>query len=233
MVFRKGGQLPRNLKFYYNNVELSIVNSFSYLGVVFTPGGSFSLAQNTLSGQAQKAIFRLNSYLYKFTDISPYHRLELFDNLVAPIMNYLAEVWGFCKADKIETVHLQFCKRLLGVKQCSQNDFIYGKLGRTSFQTKRYLMIIKYCLKIVLCPENRLIKIIYNMMLNDMESMPHEENWAKLVKQLLGCLGFNEVWVARTVGDVNIFLSLVKQRLHDNFIQNWNSRLSESSRASF
>ena len=72
MVFRKGGQLPRNLKFYYNNVELSITDSFSYLGVVFTPGGSFSLAQNTLSDQAQKAIFRLNSYLYKFTDISPH-----------------------------------------------------------------------------------------------------------------------------------------------------------------
>ena len=233
MVFRKGGQLPRNLKFYYSKVELSIADSFSYLGVFFTPGGSFSLAQNTLSGQAQKAIFRLNSYLYKFTDISPYHRLELFDKLMALIMNYSAEVWGFCKADKIETVHLQFGKRLLGVKQCSQNDFIYGELGRTSFQTKRYLMIIKYWLKIVLCPENRLIKIIYNMMLNDMESMPHKENWAKLVKQLLGCLGFNEVWVAQTVGDVNIFLSLVKQRLHDNFIQNWNSRLRESSRASF
>ena len=139
-------------------------------------------------------------YLYKFTDISPYHRLELFDKLLAPVMNYSAEVWRFCKADKIETVHLQFCKRLPGVKQCPQNDFIYGELGRTSFQTKRYLMIIKYWLKIVLCPENRLIKIIYNMMLNDMESMPHIENWAKLVKQLLGCLGFNEVWVAQTVG---------------------------------
>ena len=114
-------------------------------------------------------------------------------------MNYSAEVWGFCKADKIETVHLQFCKRLLGVKQCSQNDFIYGELGRTSFQTKRYLMIIKYWLKIVLCQENRLIKIIYDMMLNDMKSMPHKENWAKLVKQLLECLAFNEVWVAQTV----------------------------------
>ena len=66
MVFRKCGQLIRNLKFYFNNVD-----SFSYQVVVFTPGGSFSLAQNTLSGQAQKAIFRFNSYLYKFTDISP------------------------------------------------------------------------------------------------------------------------------------------------------------------
>ena len=92
-------------------------------------------------------------------------------------MNYSAEVWGFCKADKIETVHLQFCKRLLGVKQSSQNDFIYGELGRTSFQLRKKinLMIIKFWLKNVLCPENRLIKIIYNMNLNDMESMPHKE----------------------------------------------------------
>ena len=35
------------------------------------------------------------------------------------------------------------------------------------------------------------------------------------------------------VGNVTIFLSLVKQRLHDNFIQDWNSRLKESSRAFF
>ena len=32
MVFRKGGQLPRNLKFYYNNLELSIADTLSYLG---------------------------------------------------------------------------------------------------------------------------------------------------------------------------------------------------------
>ena len=30
-----------------------------------------------------------------------------------------------------------------------------------------------------------------------------------------------------------MFLNLVRQRLHDHFIQNWNSRLDESSRANF
>lgn len=233
IVFRKGGQLARNLKFYYDGLELSIVGSFSYLGVVFTPGGSFSLAQNTLSGQAQKAIFRLNSYLYKFTEISPYHRLELFDKLVAPILNYAAEVWVFCKADKIEVVHLQFCKRLLGLKQCTQNDFIYGELGRVSFQNKRFFIIIKYWLKIILCNENKLIKHVYNMMLQDIDTMANKENWALLVKKLLGSLGFNEVWMAQGVGDVNVFLNLVNQRLQDNFLQNWNSRLADSSRAAF
>ena len=67
MVFRKGGLLPNDLKFYYNGSELSIVSSFSYLGVVFTPEGSFSSAQQTLAGQAQKAIFRLNIYIRLLT----------------------------------------------------------------------------------------------------------------------------------------------------------------------
>ena len=35
MVFRRGGILPRDMKFYYNNIELSIMSTFSYLGIVF------------------------------------------------------------------------------------------------------------------------------------------------------------------------------------------------------
>ena len=42
-----------------------------------------------------------------------------------------------------------------------------------------------------------------------------------------------EAWTQQNVGDVKVFLSVVKQRLSDNFIQNWNSRLNESSRALF
>ena len=34
-----------------------IVNKFKYLGILFTSGGSFAEAQNTLSVQAQNAIF--------------------------------------------------------------------------------------------------------------------------------------------------------------------------------
>ena len=92
------------------------MNTFSYLGIVFSPGESFSNTQITLAGQVQKAIFKLNSYLYKFTNVYPRHTLELFDKLVSPILNYAAEVWGFFQATHSERVHKQFCKRLLGVK---------------------------------------------------------------------------------------------------------------------
>ena len=84
------------------------MSSFSYLGIVFTPGGSFSQAQVTLAGQAQKAVFKLKNYLYKLADLTPKHVLELFDKLVSPILNYSSGVWGFCQGKQIERVHLQF-----------------------------------------------------------------------------------------------------------------------------
>ena len=117
MIFKKGGRLPNDLHFVYNNKDIEIVNKFCYLGVVFTSGGSSFETQKTLSGQALKAIFKLNKYLYNFTPLRPSHVLDLFDKLVSPILNYGSEVWGFYKSKSIETVHLQFCKKLLGVKQ--------------------------------------------------------------------------------------------------------------------
>ena len=128
MVFRKGGRLPNNVSFTYDGQVLDIVKRFTYLGVVFTTTGSFSDAQTTLAGQSTKAIFKLNKYLYKFTYISVKHRLELFDKLVTPILNYGSQVWGFAKANSIERVHMKYCKTLLKVKKSTQNDFIYGEL---------------------------------------------------------------------------------------------------------
>ena len=124
----------------------------------------------------------MNKYLYKFTFLSPKHKLDLFDKLIAPILNYSCEVWGFNQAQNIERVHLQFCKKVLGVKKNTQNDFIYGELGRTSFITHRYLIIIKYWLKVLKMSDGKYVKIVYNMMLSDLESAPNKVNWESLVK---------------------------------------------------
>ena len=45
--------------------------------------------------------------------------------------------------------------------------------------------------------------------------------------------GFHEVWIAQGVGHTNTFISIFKQRVNDTFIQQWYSRLENSTRASF
>ena len=54
--------------------------NFTYLGIVFSTGSSFSEAQSALSGQALKTIFQMNKFLHKFTFLSVKHILDLFEN---------------------------------------------------------------------------------------------------------------------------------------------------------
>ena len=96
------------------------MNKFVYLGVTFSTGGSFRETQHDLSGKALKAIFQMNKYSGKFTDISLKHRLELFGKLISPILTYSAEVWGFIQAPAIERVHLKFLKTISTVKTSTQ-----------------------------------------------------------------------------------------------------------------
>ena len=70
-------------------------------------------------------------------------------------------------------------------------------------------------------------------MLSDLHRKPNTVNWVYKVKYLLSSLGFYEVWLTQGVGNKKMFLSGLKLRLDDNFIQNWDSRLTDSSRAIF
>ena len=131
-----------------------------------------------------------------------------------------------------ECIYL-FAKKLLGVKKSTQNDFIYGGFGRISYQTKRYFIIIKYWFKILSAQNNKYIKMVYELMLRDIELLPRKVNWVSTVRHLLMTLDFYAVWLGQGMGNNDGFMSALKQRLTDNFVQNWRSRLEDSSRAVF
>ena len=167
--------------------------------------------KKNLSGQALTAIFTLNKYLHSFTPLKPSHILDLFDKLISPILNY--GVWGFHKAKSIETVHMQFCKRMLGIKQPTQNDFVHGKTGTGRHQTLMYINIVNFWLKTVHADQRKYIKCIYNMMLTDIELRPNKQNWESVIKHLLSRLGFLEVWNAQGVENISNFLYIFKTRV--------------------
>lgn len=231
IVFRKGGTNRRNMNFTYNGHPVDIVKKFSYLGITFTTVGSLSATHEALAGQALKAIYKLKSYLVKFTNIDVKHSLELFDKLVVPILNYGCEIWGFKETNVIERIHLQYCKQLLGVRAQTQNNFVYGELGRTSLLSNRLICMVRFWFKIFECECTKYIRHVYDMMLRDLEMYPNKISWAYNIKLLLDSLGFNHVWLFQGVGNKNIFIDVFKQRMYDNCLQLWNALLENSTRA--
>ena len=57
-------------------------------------------------------------------------QLKLFDALVYPILTYSADIWGFENKIIIGKIHLQFCKKILGVRTSTPNFMVYRELGR-------------------------------------------------------------------------------------------------------
>ena len=95
----------------------------------------------------------------------------------------------------------------------------------------RLIAAIRFWFKILHSDDMKYIKVVYNMMIEDLQSSPEKASRAKSVKSLLERLGFGHVWITQGVGGVNMFLSVFKQRLTDNFIQGWHEEVSNSSRA--
>ena len=57
----------------------------------------------------------------------------------------------------------------------------------------RHINILKYWLKIVSLPSTCLVKKLYNVLLEDIESYPSCVNWASFVKNMLDSYGFGNI----------------------------------------
>ena len=123
---RKPSDVP---KFMYNGQELD-VDSFVYLGTMFSYNGSFIKNNQSLYDQARKAMFAVLSKSRKLhlpVDI----QLKLFDSMVIPILLYGSKVTGFEKHDILERLCIQYYKIVLKIKKKTMpNLMLYEELGR-------------------------------------------------------------------------------------------------------
>ena len=116
------GSRPRNG--HSGSMYLECSRNISYLGLLFSSNGLMTQAQGKLAEQANKACFLLHKRTSRFKEIDISVIMDLFDKYIGAILNYSCEVWGFHSARDIEQVQLCFCKRILGIKKSTQNDFV-------------------------------------------------------------------------------------------------------------
>ena len=119
--------------------------------------------------------------------------LHLFDSLVKPILLYGSDFWGCLKLPKdnlIETVHISFCKEVLGVQKQTPNIGVLLELGRTPLQIYAKKNCIKYWEKIALQKNANLItRKTYEW------SLQNETGWGYSVKKYLSQIGLMNVFL--------------------------------------
>ncbi|CAG2242681.1 unnamed protein product [Mytilus edulis] len=203
VVFKNGGKLSKNEKWYFNNEPLKVVSYYKYLGIYFSNRLKWTYCCKTLRMQCEKALNMIKHCMCKLGTRDINLGFKLFDSMVAPILYYGAELWGTEKVKDIETVQNKFCKWLLGMGQKTNNHIARGECGRHELYINYVCKPIKYFLHLQCMDDNRLPKLCYRMMYKMNEN--GRLNWCSKVQRLLFSNGFGVVWESQSVGDAKLF----------------------------
>ena len=91
-------------------------------------------------------------------------QIDMFDNMVTPILLYGCEIWGFENLDIIEKIHLKFCKIVLNLKTSTPNFMICGELWRTPLSVNVKMRMMKYWVKLLHGKNTKLSYILYKLL---------------------------------------------------------------------
>ena len=228
LIFSRG-KIKNVPKFMFGGEELSICFDYTYLGIIFNYNNVFKKAIDKQVCQASRASYAMKMKLESLClplDL----QLQLFDQLVLPILLYGCEVWGFEKLTQIESFYLKFCKSLLGVHRKTPNCMVYGELGRYKLEYIVMSRMLMFWYRIVNGKQGKLASIMYSFYYSLFESGTYILPWLGKIKSILDSLGFSYIWdsQAQNMG-FSLFKEIVSQRLADTRQQVWHDDVNVNS----
>ena len=128
--FSKGRPRNPNPIFWLNNEQVEIVDTYTYLGTVFSFTGKFKAAIDKQLMQAQRATFAIK-FRQETYNLPVDIMIELFDKMIMPILLYGCEIWGYSNIDCLEIFYRKFLKDILKLNSQTTNCMVYGETGRT------------------------------------------------------------------------------------------------------
>jgi hypothetical protein len=151
--------------------------------------------------------------------------------MIKPILLYGCEVWVLGKNEVLERVHLKFCKILLNLKSSTPNYMVYGELGRYPIDIDIKVRTISYWARLLGGKQAKFSNVCYRLSRNLNENGDTNLNWVYFMRTILNECGFTYIWETENVNNKEWLKCVVKQRLLDHFVQNWQISLSDSSKA--
>ena len=223
MVFRNAGRLKSCEKWSIQGHKIEVVSEYCYLGVLLSSSGLWNSTQKYLAEKATQSLFSIKKMLSRYSDVDTNLAFKVFDGKILPILMYGSEIWGLHRGENIEIVHTKFCRFVLKVYNNASNLAVRGELGRFTIRTTRLSRVVKYWLRLLALPRQRLTSMCYTFQYREAEK--DKSCWAYDIKQLLCSVGLGEAWFNQGVGCVHRFLNLFKQRCRDIAIQEWQASL--------
>ena len=233
VVIFSRGKVRRNHSFKVGNIDIDTSSEYCYLGLIFNFNGSFTKAIKERLTPARKAMFSLNEKAVNLL-LPPDIHLDLFDKMIAPIVLYGSEIWGYGNLEPLEIFYRKFIKRMLGIHQSTPNCIVYGEVGKKPLKNQICLKMVSFWAKISEGKELKLstlmYKLIYSLHLNGTYHSP----WLLGIKKILCDSGNPNFWFNQeNKPHLSALKATISSQLDDQFLQEWYSQVYNNRRCIF
>ena len=138
---------------------------------------------------------------------------------------------GVREDDVISKTQLLFLKLILGVKVSTPTCMVLGEVGRYLIETEAKCRMLRFWYGLCSTSHSEWPKIsnlMFQLCSELYYACDYKLPWLMKVHSLLDSLGLSYIW-SNQVHTIECFKRIVKQRLRDQFIQKWQSRVAENS----
>jgi hypothetical protein len=147
---------------------------------------------------------------------------------VSSVLLYGAEVWGYLIKpvnSQIEKIHTSFLRQYLGVRQSTPLLALYGELGRIPLFYVILLRMIRFWIKLLTLPSNRLAKHAYQDQFRLYNENPSFSPWCTCIAETLDSIGLRDIWINQSVPSGDTFYNSVRSKIFDLFAAKWRSEI--------
>jgi hypothetical protein len=233
MTFNKRGHFLSNNNFSYGNSPIQLCDNYTYLGILFTPSGSFFLKE-----KACKAFFKIRENLYNSSGKCSF---KLFHTLIKPILCYGCEIWApyllkglkdgnfidICDKLIAENLHIKVCKLILGVHRKATNNAVRAELGSYPLLIFMLSLSLKYWWKLTNdCVSGSTSLAVQSLIDNRLLQNSNFFSWSNGIKNICNLMGNVEIWHKPNILHKSSIISVVSSCMQSVYNDEWYYRIS-------
>ena len=210
--FRKPRVNKTTFNFQLGGKQVDVVTEYKYLGVVLDEHLTYKPATKLLANAGGRALGGVISKFKSFKDIGYDTYTKLFDNCIAPILEYGAGVWApGNKFPEIDNIMLRACRYYLGVHRYAPIPGIMGEMGWIPNSVRRKVIACRLWNRLLKMDTNRLTRQIFNY---DLEK---EGKFTAFINNICDEFNISQSFSQRNILD----LKLIEQKAMESYTDDW------------
>jgi hypothetical protein len=191
------------LNWHWGNVEIPVVNQYTYLGVEFSSDCKWDAHIQTLANKAKAKLARMTS-LFCCPSIDIGVKRTVFAQAIRPSLEYCADVWveNTSQEKMLEAIQLGALKQAIGASSKTAIEAVRKDFGLPSLRSRRMAAKLMLLNKIKDMQNSRYPKILHGEQWKATRAGRQIKSWHKAVIEIASSIGYDVNLSVKEAGKV-------------------------------